>query len=54
MEDERWARVLKRVWDAASDKGFVEADPNDPAKEIIHADRNWLIDQLKKADQLEQ
>lgn len=53
MDDERLARVLKRVWDTAREKGFVKPDPDDPSKEIIHADRNWLLGELKKANQLE-
>jgi hypothetical protein len=51
--EDRKARVMKRVFDAARDAGFVEPDPSDSSKEIIRVDREWLIREWKKVDQLE-
>lgn len=36
------------LWEAARQRGWVETDPKDPKKEIIHADRNDLLNEIKR------
>jgi hypothetical protein len=40
--------IGKRLWEIARGEGFIEPDPNDPSKEIMCAERNWVLRTLKE------
>jgi hypothetical protein len=51
--DERRQRILARVWEVARNEGLVGPSQDDPNKETINVEREWILQELKKADQLE-